>query len=208
MLKYEDLPEVNSERWLSLEDLEGEIWKDVVGYEGLYRVSNYGRLKSLSKRCRIPSKKLISIPYERILLLRITNGYCKAMICKEGTLFRTNVHRLEAIAFIPNIENKPCIDHIDGNRKNNCLYNLRWCTVKENMNNEITVRRISEGKKGVLNPKSKKVVQLEMDGSFVKVWDSIREAERVCGFDSSSISACCLGKYKFHRGYLWKYAES
>jgi hypothetical protein len=60
----------------------------------------------------------------------------------------------------------------------------------------------------VLNPKSKKVVQLEMDGSFVKVWDSIREAERVCGFDSSSISACCLGKYKFHRGYLWKYAES
>jgi hypothetical protein len=208
MLKHEELPEVNSKRWLSLEDFEGEIWKDVVGYEGLYQVSNYGRLKSLTRRCRLPNKKPISVPYERILVTSITNGYCKKMICKDGKMFNTNIHRLEALAFIPNPENKPCIDHIDGNRKNNCLYNLRWCTVKENMNNKITVQRISEGKLGSLHPQSKRVAQLDMNGNVVKIWGSIREAEREGGFHGSSISACCLGKEKSHYGYMWKHLDN
>lgn len=208
MLKYEELPEVNSERWLSLEDFEGEIWKDVVGYEGLYKVSNYGRLKSFSKRSRLPNKKLVSVPCERILLLKDTNGYCKITICKEGKMLHTNVHRLEALAFIPNPENKPCIDHIDGNRKNNCLCNLRWCTVKENMNNPITVQRISEGKVGALHPKSKKVMQIDMNGNVVKIWGSIRDAEREGGFRSSSISECCNGKEKSHYGYIWRHLNN
>lgn len=208
MIKFEKLPQVNSERWLSLCDFEGEIWKDVVGYEGLYQVSNYGRLKSLTKRCRIPNNTYISVPCERILVFDIINGYCKITLCKNGKTQKTSVHRIESLAFTPNPENKPCIDHIDGNRMNNCLYNLRWCTVKENMNNDITIQRISKSKMGVMNPFSKRVVQYNLDGSIVKVWDSIRIAEKEGGFDSSAISKCCKGKYKNHKGFLWKYCET
>ena len=229
MLKYKDLPQVNSERWLLLDDFEGEVWKDVVGYEGLYQVSNYGRLKSLTRRCRIPSNKFISVPCERILVSDIINGYCKIHICKNGKAHKTSIHRLEMLAFVPNVDNKPCIDHIDGNRENNCLYNLRWCTVKENMNNVVTTKKISLNRKGKTmaqktknkiartnigktmgseNGKSKPVVQLNQKGEIVRVWACAREAERIEGFDRGCISKCCLNKMKHHRGYKWRFLET
>ena len=119
-----------------------EIWKDVPGYIGLYKVSNYGRVKSVKKQ----------------LVLKTCgsgNRYKTVALC-NGMRKTFRLHRLVAAAFIPNPDNKPCIDHIDGDRANNHADNLRWVTYLENNNNPITKKRLSEnnaknmqGKEGV-----------------------------------------------------------
>lgn len=119
-----------------------EIWKDVVGYEGLYQVSNLGRVKSLrSKRSK-----------DGIMSLGKKQGYSVIIVPNGKSRKMLLVHRLVAQAFIPNPENKPHIDHINGDRKDNRVENLRWCTPLENMNNPITKQRVSEAVQGKNNP--------------------------------------------------------
>lgn len=104
-----------------------EIWKDIVGYEGLYQVSNLGRVKRLvSVKCK--TERFIAITKDKKF------GYCRVMLCKNNKTKRFLIHRLLAEHFIPNPENKPCIDHINGDRSDNRIENLRWCTYKENNN--------------------------------------------------------------------------
>lgn len=109
-----------------MELFKDEVWLPVKGYEGLYEISNYGRVKSLPKiRGRALSE-------EKLLKTRITNGYVMVGLRKNGKLFNASVHRLIAQAFIPNPECKPQINHIDGNKQNNSVNNLEWCTASEN----------------------------------------------------------------------------
>ena len=120
----------------------GEIWKDVVGYEGLYQVSNLGRIKSFrGKRSK-----------DGIMSLGENHGYKVILVPNGKSRKMLLVHRLVAQAFIPNPENKPDIDHINGDRQDNRVENLRWCTPLENMNNPITRQRISEAVQGEKNP--------------------------------------------------------
>ena len=108
-----------------------EIWKDVIGYEGLYQVSNLGRVKSLDRFCIDGRKR-----YGQIMKQVITNGGYFAVGLRKGKgQKRYLVHRLVAEAFIPNTDNKPCVDHINTIRTDNRVCNLRWCTYKENCNN-------------------------------------------------------------------------
>ena len=123
--------------------MKKEIWKDVKNYEGLYEVSNLGRVKSLNYN-RTRKEKILKSGY--------VCGYCKVVLCKYGKMKHFLVHRLVAEAFIDNSNNKPCIDHIDGNPMNNRVENLRWCTQRENCNNPITLHRMSEAQKGENNP--------------------------------------------------------
>lgn len=107
-----------------------EIWKDVVGYEGLYQVSNYGRVKSLNYN---------RTGQERIMSPRHTkNGYLELLLYKDGKRKQHQTHRLVAKAFIPNPDNKPYLDHINTIRTDNRTDNLRWVTHKENCNNPLT----------------------------------------------------------------------
>ena len=103
-----------------------EIWKDIKGYEGLYKISNLGRVKSLSRYMKNRKcEEIIKIP-------SITNkGYYRLPLCKYGEIKYFHIHRLVAEAFIPNPENKPTVDHINRDKLNNCLDNLRWATYKE-----------------------------------------------------------------------------
>ena len=127
---------------LSLEDLPGEEWRDVVGYEGLYQVSNLGRVKVLKHPVERGFCKCFT--KESIIKPRIKdNGYLFVGLSKGTTKSMKNryIHRLVAEAFIPNNQNKPQVDHIDGDKKNNMVENLIWATQEENINNISTKYR-------------------------------------------------------------------
>lgn len=158
-----------------------EEWKDVKGYEGLYQISNLGRIRSL-----IGSESRILKPHIN------GKGYRRIGIYKDGIRKRYDIHRLVAIAFIPNPENKECVDHINTIRTDNRVENLRWVTFKENMNNPETSENCSKGKEGNKKTSKKKCFCIETG----EVFESITEAERKMNVNNSSISACCKGRVK------------
>lgn len=220
MLKHEELPVVNSERWLSITDLEGEVWKDVVGYEGLYQVSNYGRIKSLN---RVQVRKNGSKILVKCRILKYHKQYYKNCFYYSVSLHAQklktwNVHRIVALTFVENKDNKPYVDHINGQKEDNRCVNLRWATCLENIHNPITydifINKMSERR----NKKSGKDVipvnQYTIDGILVSSYPSINEASRVTGIDATAISYASRNK-KYKRkdgrcvtvktagGYLW-----
>lgn len=189
-------------------DLEGEIWKDIVNYEGLYAVSNKGRVKSLERD--IPTSNRIIHKSAQILTpILDNNGYHKVQLSDQNKNPKRQgffIHRLVALAFIDNPNNYPYVDHIDTNPTNNCVENLRWVTPKMNMANETTRKALSESLKGQLINKtwnSKKIVQLK-DNILINIYPSIAEATRQ-GFSNSAIFKCLSGKQHKHKGYEWMY---
>ena len=179
-----------------------EIWKDVPGYVGLYQISNYGRVKSVFRNeiCGNMNRKR----NEKILKPSLRKRYYFVSLSKNGIKYNAVIHRLVAAAFIPNPENKPCIDHIDGNRANNHADNLRWVTVKENQNNPITKSKWI-GKKA--NPHHEKAVEQIKNGIVVNVFVSIQEAARKGNFSATAICKVCKGKGNLHKGYKWRYKK-
>lgn len=130
-----------------------ETWKDIVGYEGLYQVSNLGGVKSLERyrTSKLKNQKQTKIN-ERILRGNVCKGYIRVILSKHGFNNAFSVHRLVATAFIPNNESKPYINHIDGNKQNNTADNLEWCTCNENIKHAY--------KTGLKKPSTKKKLNL------------------------------------------------
>ena len=159
-----------------------EYWKSVVGYEGLYMVSNWGRVKS------------IKFGKERILK-PVTNssGYLLVHLCKDGKVKSFTVHRLVAEAFIPNPYNLPQVNHRDENKLNNNVDNIEWCTNEYNINYGTRTERYS-----------KPVLQYTLDGEFVREWPSARECGRN-GFNPRHVGDCCRSERKTHKGFIWRY---
>lgn len=111
-----------------------EVFKDILGYEGLYQVSNLGRVKSLPKGNGNGNRERF---LKQEAITRKSQTYLRVTMSKHGKTTRAFVHRLVAIAFMQNPDNKPFINHIDNNSENNCLENLEWCTQKENMQHSV-----------------------------------------------------------------------
>lgn len=182
-----------------------EIWKDIKGFEKRYQVSNLGRIKSLSKFINNnPNYDSIGYYSKEKILKPFYNakGYQLVKLYKNNEKYTKKVHRLVAEAFIPNYENKLQVNHIDGNKQNNKIENLEWCTNQENQKHSwkynLHKRRI-----GKENKLSKSVNQYDLQGNFIKLWDSVEEARKVLHI--SNISSVCNGKRNKAGGFIWRY---
>ena len=172
-----------------------EHWKAIDGYEGLYQVSNLGRVKSL--KC---GKEKILKPGKN------TGGYLHVDLYKDGHEKTVKIHRLVAEAFIPNPNNLDTINHKDEDKTNNTVSNLEWMSQKDNINYGTRNKRLSEA--NINHPSLSKQVQMfdKKTGELLATFPSIREAERVTGINKGHISQCCNGKRKSAGGYVWRYA--
>lgn len=155
-----------------------EEWKDISGYEGLYEVSNLGRVRRNGK----------------ILKPLKDSGYLRAHLSKNGIAKKVLIHRLVAFAFIPNPNNYPEINHKDEDKTNNTVENLEWCSREYNINYGTRNERVS-----------KPVLQYDRLGNFIREWPSGLKAEEELGINNGNISSCCSGKVKTAGGFVWRF---
>lgn len=179
--------------------IQEEIWKDVVGYEGLYQVSNTGRVRSLARtyttnRCTFHIKgKVLKLSLRK-------EGYYKVNLNKNNKYKTMLVHRMVANAFLPNPRNLPQINHKDEDKANNHVSNLEWCDAKYNTNYGTCIERMRSSK-------MKRVAQYDKNGNLIKIWESPTTAYRQANLSYAAISSACLGKQKTYKGYIWKYID-
>ena len=166
-----------------------EIWKDVVGYEGIYQVSNTGRILAHSCERRFQKNN---------------SGYETVMLYKDGKYRRKTVHRIVAEAFIPNPLCYSQINHIDEDKENNCVSNLEWCTPSEN---NLKYHKNHQNQKRKGKRKGNRVQQISLDGELIREWDNARQVFTETGMSDWSISQCCRGVWKTAYGYKWQYAS-
>ena len=208
---------------LTVENLDGEIWKDIEGYEGHYKISSFGRVYSIKSG----------------ILLKQQNkkGYLVSCLCKNGKFKYIPTHRLVALNFIPNPENLPHVNHKDENKQNNCVSNLEWCTVEYNINYGTRTERATKSntdsghfkklakdlkEAGFFEERTRKLREngkyKEMSDNLRKllskkikcietgkVYDSMISASRDLNIPQGSISNCCNGKRKSAHGYHFEY---
>lgn len=176
-----------------------EIWKDITGYEGLYQVSDQGRVKSLERK--VPHRAKEWTIKERILKpIDNGRGYLQVVLCTGGNIKRFFVHRLVCQAFHENPKGKPQVNHINEDKTDNRAYNLEWSTARENCNHGTHNERVAKAQ-------SKQVGQYTLDGELIKVWVSLTEVKRQTGLGQSHISQVANGKRKTAYNFIWKYVD-
>lgn len=183
-----------------------EEWKDVKDFEGLYQVSNYGRVKSLERVVESKNQfgTFTSHIKERVLEPVLNSyGYLEVGLSKNGKTRMKKVHIIVAQTFLPNPNNYSDVHHKDHNPRNNNVENLMWISNKEH-------HSMHNKERGV------KTFQYTLDGFLVNVWESANEAAETLGFDASAIRHCCNSGYwrkgkwikiTQHKGYIWKYVS-
>lgn len=180
-----------------------ENWKPVVGYDGLYEVSDWGRVRSLDCykpfRCgrRFYKGKLIT-QYKNV-----RNGYKQVHLC-DITKKLHNVHRLVAEAFLPNPDNLPCVNHKNEDRTDNRVENLEWCTQKYNINYGTCIEKIHKAQTNNKERYRKTVYMYTLNGKLCGMWPSTKECSKN-GFSPGNISLACRGIYKQYKGFKWSY---
>jgi hypothetical protein len=200
----------NNYQKMGLSDLEGEIWKPITQYNGAYQVSNLGRIKSLARTILFNHPKFgeSKISYHEKIMKQVeANGYLMIGLYDEnGKNSSFRVHRLIMIAFVSNPENKPFVNHIDGNKLNNNLSNLEWCTSSENMVHAYK-HGLSPKISGKDHHQSKTVYQYDFSGNLLGTYGSCGEASRATGYNGSQINKVCMGKLRFYKDNVWSYIE-
>ena len=174
---------------------ESEVWKDVVGYEGLYKVSNRGNVYSVERKDTIGRKcgGIILKPKNH------EEGYLRVTLHKNDTRKHKLIHRLALEAFVPNTNNYPEVNHRDEDKNNNCVENLEWCTGDYNLRYGTRSKRISATQRIAVKGVHKET------GEEIYLKSMVEGA--LYGFDPTSISRVCSGKYQTHRGYSFQKIE-
>lgn len=167
-----------------------EVWRPIKGFEGRYEVSNLGKVRSLNYKRTGKIKEMSLVPDGR--------EYLQVALSKDGSPVKYRVNRLVALAFIPNPNELPQVNHIDEDKTNNHVTNLEWCSAKYNTNHGTRTARCSDAL-------SKAVEAFDLEsGSVIHRFKSTREAGRA-GFSSGNISSCCNQVRKSHKGLGWRY---
>lgn len=204
--------------------LPKQCWNDIPGYEGLYQVSNTGRVRSLNYKRTGKTKALKQCTDK--------DGYKKVVLCKDGKYKTYYIHRLVALAFIPNPDNLPEVNHKDEDKTNNYYKNLEWCTRKYNNNYGTRNKKISKANKGKKFTgehkrkmsenhadfkgknssrygKGKPVLMFTLDGEYIRRFECVADANEYLDKDrhNRNIRKCARGGSKTAYGYIWKYEE-
>lgn len=160
-----------------------EVWKDVVGYDGLYQVSNMGRVKNIET--------------QQVLKHFICNGYPRVGLSKENKHKNFYVHRLMAQAFLKNPNSHPQINHKDEVKTNNYIDNIEWCSQKYNLNYGTARQRM-------VYARSKPIIQKNKQGEIIKAYPSASQAQRETGISDRNICGCLNGNRKLAGGFMWE----
>lgn len=182
--------------------LQTEIWKDIPEFKGYYQASNTGRIRTV-ERDVWNGKGYYKLNSHEMTYGLSEKGYVVVHLSVNHQLFYRQVHRLVAEAFIPNPENKPQINHKDGNKQNNNVENLEWCT---NAENQIHAYKLGLSKHSDKSGRPKKAVGLYLnDGSLYKKFNSIAETTNYLQCSSGNVKLCCDGRRKHVKGFVAKY---
>lgn len=182
-----------------------EVWKDIDGFDGLYQISNHGRVKSLSKEFLVSNQYCKTNNYrktkERILKPQLDkHGYHRITLCKDGKKYLKQIHRLVALAFVSNPCDLPLVNHKNEIKTDNRSCNLEFCTSSYNQNYGTIKERISAAQ-------SFDITQHTLGGLFIKKWHGINKASRELKINHANIISCCQGKRKSAGGYIWRYCD-
>lgn len=177
------------------------MWKEIEGFNGNYEVDECGNVRSKFPNKSVRNLKPIAKSY----------GYIKVNLQANGRIVQASVHRLVAQAFVPNPENKKQVNHIDGNKHNNCVDNLEWVTPSENILHSFSAlgrQSPNKGRTGKMHFASKPICQYGLDGKFIKQWDCVSDAARALNCRVCQIINNAMGRTKTCHGYMWRYDKS
>lgn len=198
-----------------------EEWRDIPGYNGYYQISNMGRVKSSDRSVLSKDGRTKKLRGKILIPRKCSNGYLAMSLSLNGNVGQPLLHRLVAIAFVKGFEEGKEVNHINEDKTDNRASNLEWITHQKNSVHGTKIQRTQKtfkergvskgannpmfGKFGSLNPRSKKIAQMDMNGNLIKIFDSAASAARELNGNASFISRTTKGYYNQAYGYKWKY---
>ena len=193
------LPQIIDKEFLLAQSFEKEIWKAIEKFENSYEISSYGRIKSLKRKRKNCYQSTSIVPENVNYGSKLKNGYLKTVLYKEKHRKQMLIHRLVAMAFIPKVKNKDCVNHKDGNKENNNYLNLEWCNHKENNNHAL--------RKGLTKFKITPFKGINIKTNEEIFFDNTQDASDFVKGNRGNIHKCL--KKQNNRvvayGYIWEY---